>query len=319
MTNDGKPWSRWLPALLVALVVGLGTPMVAMSETDGGSISATKPCNSSTEPALGRPRCPTTTAPPPTTTTATATATSTVTTTTTVMSTTTLVTTTPLPSGSKRDQPMPIAGKTVVVRVLRGAVYVRRRGARTFVRVGGTTVVPVGSMLDTARGRVSVQSANGSGDQTGAFTGGRFTVGQEPKLTTGQARQARAGHASRARRLVTVVRLTGGSFAGCDADDLPALAHASSSAVGHVASARPRRHRRVRRKLWSSDSGGAWTSVGGDAAATVRGTVWLTEDLCTGTYIYVKQGAVIVTDLVTRKHIRLSAHHSYLATAPDTI
>jgi ferric-dicitrate binding protein FerR (iron transport regulator) len=71
------------------------------------------------------------------------------------------------------------------------------------------------------------------------------------------------------------------------------------------------------RRLWASESGGSWTTVGGDAAATVRGTEWLTQDSCAGTFVHVKRGVVIVRNLFTHRRVRLTAGHSYLAKAPD--
>jgi hypothetical protein len=49
----------------------------------------------------------------------------------------------------------------------------------------------------------------------------------------------------------------------------------------------------------------------------VCGTVWLTEDTCVGTYIYVKRGIVSVRSLVTGRTVTVRAGHHYLARAPD--
>ena len=51
------------------------------------------------------------------------------------------------------------------------------------------------------------------------------------------------------------------------------------------------------------------------AAATVRGTTWLTEDRCDGTLIVVKRGVVTVLDKVRHKTITVTAGHTYLVRA----
>jgi len=48
----------------------------------------------------------------------------------------------------------------------------------------------------------------------------------------------------------------------------------------------------------------------------VRGTEWLTEDLCEGTLIRVTRDQVEVTNLVNRRHAAVKAGHRYLAKAP---
>jgi hypothetical protein len=47
----------------------------------------------------------------------------------------------------------------------------------------------------------------------------------------------------------------------------------------------------------------------------VRGTRWLTEDRCDGTYFKVTQGAIDVRDDRKRKTVRLKRGGSYLAAA----
>jgi hypothetical protein len=48
----------------------------------------------------------------------------------------------------------------------------------------------------------------------------------------------------------------------------------------------------------------------------VRGTEWLTEDLCDGTLIRVTRDRVLVTNLVNHRHVTVTASHRYLAKAP---
>jgi hypothetical protein len=68
----------------------------------------------------------------------------------------------------------------------------------------------------------------------------------------------------------------------------------------------------VLRLLHASGSGRFQTS-GRYAAATVRGTIWLTEDFCDGTLIQVARGVVSVQDLVTHATVTVTAGHSFFA------
>jgi hypothetical protein len=83
-----------------------------------------------------------------------------------------------------------------------------------------------------------------------------------------------------------------------------------------LASAARGRHGVVRR-LWGSESGGSWTTSGAQAAATVRGTVWMIEDNCLGTYVLVKRGVILIHDFARGRTVRVTAGHAYLARAPD--
>ena len=53
-------------------------------------------------------------------------------------------------------------------------------------------------------------------------------------------------------------------------------------------------------KLWGNGKGRFRTN-GKYSAATVRGTIWLTEDRCDGTLTTVKRGTVSVRDLRRRR------------------
>jgi hypothetical protein len=173
------------------------------------------------------------------------------------------------------------------------------------VTLSARRLIPIGSALDTRAGTVGVTTAAARGIQTGQFHSGMF------KLRQPTASAASAGR----KRVVTVMRLIGGSFRGCEADEDNKLAVSSSTTAF---AARRRRHRVVRR-LWGSESGGSWSTVGGQAAATVSGTVWMTEDNCLGTFVHVKRGVVFVHNHVTGRTVRVRAGHSYLALAPDPV
>ena len=186
---------------------------------------------------------------------------------------------------------VPVYGTSVVLQPVSGTVLVALPHSKDFQPLSGGSVVPVGSTIDATGGTVALTSAiNRSGAaKTGNFHGARFTVGQRTK---GSGR--------------TQLRLLGGSFAACHASRLTHTVMAR--AAGH-----PKHHpHKVVRQLWGSDNGGQFTTVGRTASAAVRGTVWLTQDRCDGTFVKVLKGHVVVRD----RHghvITLGPGQSYLA------
>jgi hypothetical protein len=67
-------------------------------------------------------------------------------------------------------------------------------------------------------------------------------------------------------------------------------------------------------KLWGSGKG-KYRTKGTYSSATVRGTIWLTQDECDGTLTKVTRGTVQVRDFKRKKTITVKAGHSYLARA----
>jgi hypothetical protein len=67
-------------------------------------------------------------------------------------------------------------------------------------------------------------------------------------------------------------------------------------------------------RLWGSGEG-RFRTRGRFSAATVRGTVWLTEDRCDGTLTRVVKGKVSVFDRGLRRRAIATRGHSYLARA----
>ena len=100
------------------------------------------------------------------------------------------------------------------------------------------------------------------------------------------------------------VYLRGGSFKRC----------ARPARRGGARRASASKTRRVRR-LWGRDSGGKYRSHGRHSHATVRGTRWLTEDRCDGTFTRVTHGTVLVRDYKRHRSVLVRAGHSYLAKA----
>lgn len=139
------------------------------------------------------------------------------------------------------------------------------------------TQIPLGATVDTTSGVVSLESISPSGGtQTARFAGATFKITQAADGTTD-------------------LTLSGGNLGVCSR---------KTSSV----SAAPT----VVRSLWGSGKG-SFTTTGRYAAATVRGTLWKTDDRCDGTLIYVKQGEVSVRDLVRKKTVIVTAGKSYLA------
>lgn len=71
---------------------------------------------------------------------------------------------------------------------------------------------------------------------------------------------------------------------------------------------------RKRRRLWGSGRG-RYRSRGNHSSATVRGTIWLTEDRCDSTLTRVRRGRVVVRDFKLRKTVVLTRGESYVARA----
>jgi hypothetical protein len=176
--------------------------------------------------------------------------------------------------GSSKPPP-PILGKTANVAPVSGKVYVRLPHTNEFVLLTDDEQIPVGSELDTTNGRIRLTtSAGGAKSQTADFYQGRFLLQQKGK-----------------NPLTT----------------LPLSAPLACSKRLDSASAGKKK-----RKLWGSGKG-KFRTKGKNASATVRGTIWLTQDTCAGTLVQVKRGVVDVLDFKRHKHVRVKAGHSYFA------
>jgi hypothetical protein len=176
------------------------------------------------------------------------------------------------------QSPQPILGQTVVAGAVGGTVKVKGKDGK-FHTLGANEAIPLGSTVDATKGRVRLTAAAGpSGQvQTADFYQGAFVVTQ-----TG------------GKKPITQLALAG-------ALACPTKGKASTAA----------RRRKVRR-LWG-DGHGRFRTRGRRAAATVRGTKWLTEDRCDSTKITVKRGIVSVRDYVKRKTVLVKKGHSYVA------
>ena len=192
-------------------------------------------------------------------------------------------------------------GKSVVVKVVSGQVLIKLAGrgraratgpAKGFVPFTGAANIPVGSQLDTSKGRVALTSAadtGGAKTQTSHFYEGIFQVKQsvpEEEAQEGQGAGHRSGDEG-SDRAVAVRAVEGRARRRGDQEEEEA-------------------RRRCSGKLWGNGKGKFRTN-GKYSAATVRGTIWLVEDRCEGTLTKVTRGTVSVRDFKRKKTVTVKA------------
>jgi hypothetical protein len=166
-----------------------------------------------------------------------------------------------------------------------------------FVPLKGAANIPMGSQLDTEQGRVALTSAadtGGTKTQTADFYQGIFQVKQAVPKTKPKKPKA----------LITDLVLKGASASQC-----APLKGARSAAAN-----KKKGPKSVLGKLWGNGKG-KFRTAGKYSSATVRGTIWLTQDECDGTLTKVTRGTVIVRDFKRKKTVTVKAGHSYLARA----
>ncbi|MBE2316811.1 hypothetical protein DVA67_012580 [Solirubrobacter sp. CPCC 204708] len=181
------------------------------------------------------------------------------------------------PTPTVTPVPTPVVNRTIVVGPTRGTVKVKLPGANRYLDLDATRGIPVGSTVDTRKGRVTLTSIPrpGAPPETAVFYDGLFRVTQS--------------------RGITNLTLTE-PLARC-----PRNARASAAAA-----------KAKKRRLWG-DGKGAFRTSGKYSAATVRGTKWLVEDSCAGTLTRVTQGSVRVRDNVRKRTIVVRPGKPYTA------
>jgi hypothetical protein len=173
---------------------------------------------------------------------------------------------------------VPIFEKRALVAPLKGAVKVKRPGTKRFHRVKTVSALPYGTLVDALNGHLQVVAAKRHGGfQSGQFYGGTFRV-----------TQGGTGYVQAKLNTTT----------GC-----PKIPH-------EITIARVRRPR-----LWGHVKG-HYRTRGAYGSASVRGTVWLTENRCNGTFFHVVEGTLRIRDFTRHRTVILHAGHSYLAPAP---
>ena len=192
----------------------------------------------------------------------------------------------PPPTGDPAP-PAPKLGTSAVASPATGTVLVRAPGAEHYETLGVNDVVPVGAKVDTRRGTIDLVTALPDGStQKAKFWNGVFTV-----------RQSRKG---KGYTDIYVAPAT-----GCKASK------AKARKSGGVSAARKKKKRR--NSLWGRDDHGRYRGHGRGSIATVRGTTWLMEERCEGSYTKVKHGKVSVRDTRRHRTVLVRAGHSYLA------
>jgi hypothetical protein len=163
-----------------------------------------------------------------------------------------------------------------------GTVLVRTPGSTTFTPLTATTVIRMGSVVDTRNGTVRICPPNGpqTSSHCANFHDGVFKLRQ-------------------ASGAVIELRLVGGDFSVCVRSGRAAAAHLPATSIRH---------------LWG-DGHGRFRTVGRYSSSTIRGTTWLTDDRCDGTLTRVTNGSVLVRDFVRKKTVVVRAGHHYLARA----
>ena len=183
----------------------------------------------------------------------------------------------PPPTGG--GLPPPVAGKLVNATPKRGTVKIKRPGRKHFSLLRGPAQIPVGTIIDTRKGRISlIAAANKTGGTAEAdFYDGLFKLLQ-----------------SNTSKPITTLKLV-------EKLSCPKRGKATTAAK-----------KKKKRRLWG-DGKGRFRTEGSYSSATVRGTKWLVEDRCTSTLTRVARGRVSVRDFVKHKTVIVRAGKRYIA------
>jgi CSLREA domain-containing protein len=188
-----------------------------------------------------------------------------------------------LPNQPQDELPPPVVGKAVNAQTKSGTVRIKLPGKKRYVELGPGEQVPVGTTIDARKGRITLTSAadRRGGTQTADFYLGIFRV-----------------------------RQTGGARPITDLQLVETLSCRKKGARANAAA----KKKKTSRKLWGSGKG-RFRTTGKYSSATVRGTVWLTQDRCTTTLTRVTKGSVSVRDKVKRKTVLVRKGKRYTARA----
>jgi len=204
----------------------------------------------------------------------------------------------------------PVTGQRVVVEVLSGEVFIKlpaasaRRLKQTgapisgFVPLKGQAAVPVGTIVDARRGRLSLASTvdgrrigSGGRRQTATLAAGIFQIRQR-KLASGSL-----------KRIPTdlVLRSAPGAEVAC----------VKTGTTGPIKG----RGRNPVRGLTATIAKGSYRVLGEAAVVSAASATFATEDRCDGTRTDVGKGAVRVLARATGKTTTVRAGRSYLVRA----
>ncbi len=183
--------------------------------------------------------------------------------------------------------PPPEPGRSGTGEPAAGVVRVRPPGTDRFRPVRDAQRIPVGSVIDVREGTIRLTTSRGTagGEQSAVFFDGIFRLRQR-----------------RARVAVTQLDLVS-DYSACP---LPG---------GATAAAKKKRKKGKKAKinsLWG-DGRGEYRVKGNSGATAVKGTRWLTQDRCDGTFVSVRSGSVTVRDFGRRRTVKLERGQTYLA------
>jgi uncharacterized repeat protein (TIGR01451 family) len=148
-------------------------------------------------------------------------------------------------------------------------------------------VLNPGDVVDVTNGMITIRGFDGS---FGVFSG---TQDGSPSSVPAQFTVSIVDG-------VTVLTLVGGDFSVCTA---PRSVSANATPI---------------RQLWGSAKG-KFRTTGRYASATVRGTVWLVQDRCDGTFAQVVEDIVDVADFTLNTTTAVGPGQSYLAKPPAKV
>ena len=203
----------------------------------------------------------------------------------------------------------PSVGERVNV-VPQGEILVKLPSGAAFVPLGGAASLPNGSLVDARYGSITLTSASdrGGATQTATFRGAVFQILQDARprpvteLVLKESEDATSCELRRAMRTALAASGIRTSRAGLRVRRY--LRQGSPTSAAH--------RRRGRKGLWSNGRG-RFRTRGRHGAASVRGTRWLTEERCEGTFFMVTRGVVTVEDFLRDRTVTLRPGDSYLA------
>jgi hypothetical protein len=205
----------------------------------------------------------------------------------------------------------PVTGERVVAEVISGEVFIKLPGSSSarrlaqaapisgFVPLKGVAALPVGTVVDTRKGRIAMQSTV-DGRRIGR--GGRR---QSVTLAAGIFR-------------IRQLKLKGNSRKKVPTDLMlqsPPGAEASCASPRGASGPIKGRPRNLVRGLTATTEKGLFRIVGAAGISTAKDATWATRDRCDGTRTDVGKGRVAVLNRETRKTRTVRAGQSYLVKA----
>jgi hypothetical protein len=162
-------------------------------------------------------------------------------------------------------------------------------------------VLKSGDIVDVTNGSITITGSDGS---TASFSSTQFIASRRPSGPVATANIPALFRIDQpaATGALTSLTLVGGDFSTCGK---------TTRAVSAV-------NTKPVRQLWGSAKG-KFRTVARYSSATVRGTVWLTQDRCDGSLVTVVKDIVDVFDIGLKKTIAVNPGQSYLALPPRKI